>query len=508
EVIATPILFRRRPSLLLVLRDATARRLVQAELERSQERFRLITESLPDHAVVALDGEGRIVAWNGGAERMFGYGAAEAVGRELCFLCREEDVAAGRPQAELSAALELGRFEGEAWRRQADGTLVWTAVTLVPQHKADGRLIGFAATFRDLTERREAQEALRRTEEQLRHAQRMEAVGRLAAGVAHDFNNLLTAIRGYARLLADELGDDPRAADLEEIRKAADRGTSLTRQLLAVGRRQLLQPRVLDLNGVITESEKLLRHIVGADVQVETRLDPALGTVKADPAQMEQVLMNLIVNAHDAMPEGGSVTIGTRNDGSGLGARVLLTVSDTGVGMDADTQQRIFEPFFTTKPPGKGTGLGLSTVYGIVQQSGGTITVTSAPGKGATFEIALPRLNQPESTTEHEPATVLVAVQDRVLRTLARRALERRGYAVLEAESSGDAVRVARACPRPVRLLIADSTMKGPGGRALVEALAGACAAERVLYVSDEREPASSRPGSSADAEVISKPFT
>ncbi len=511
EVLASPLLFRRRPSLLLVLRDTTTRRLMEAELERSQERFRLVTEALRDHAMVALDPSGRIVAWNSGAERLFGHTARDAVGQDLSLLCREEDVASGRPQAELRATIELGRFEAEAWRRRADGTAFWAGITLAPQYGAEDRLIGFAATFRDLTERRETLETLRRTEEQLRHAQRMEAVGRLAAGVAHDFNNLLTAIRGYAQLLADEMRDDPRLADVEEIRKAADRGTALTRQLLAVGRRQVLQPRVLDLNSVVGDAEKLLLRIVGENVHIETALDPALGTVRADASQIEQVLMNLVINAHDAMPEGGRITIATRNEGEGLTARVILSVADTGVGMDPETQRRIFEPFFTTKPPGKGTGLGLSTVYGIVQQSGATIGVKSAIGRGSTFEIAFPRVDASpagDGAAPRQPAAVLLAMQDHVLRAVARRTLERRGYAVLEAESSSDAVRAARACPRRLALLIADSAMKGPGGRALVEALAGACNAPRVLYVSDEREPTASRPASGAEADVISKPFT
>ncbi|HEX9109364.1 MAG TPA: PAS domain S-box protein, partial [Longimicrobiales bacterium] len=313
EIVARPMRFRRRPSLLVVIRDATLRRRVELELARTQDRFRVLSESVRGHAVIATDAAGCIVAWNDGAERLFGHAAAAIVGQHVGVLFREADAAAGRPDLELRTTLEVGRFEGEEWRRRADGTEFWAAVTLVPQYGAGDRLIGFAASVHDLTERREAQEALRRTEEQLRHAQRMEAVGRLTAGVAHDFNNLLTAIRGYAQLLLEDLGSDPRTADVEEIRRAADRGTTLTRQLLAIGRRQAQQPGVLDLNSVVVEAEKMLQRIVGEDVRLITELERNLGRVNADAAQLEQVLMNLVVNARDAMPQGGRITISTRN---------------------------------------------------------------------------------------------------------------------------------------------------------------------------------------------------
>jgi PAS domain S-box-containing protein len=513
DVVATPLLFRRRPALLLVLRDAAPRRVMEAELERSQERFRLLTETLRDHAVVALDAAGRIISWNAGAEQLFGYTATQAIGQDSALLFREEDVAAGRPAAELRATRDLGRFEAEEWRCRADGTAFWAVVTVAPQYAAEDRLVGFAATVRDVSDRREAQEALRQMEEQLRHSQRMEAIGRLAAGVAHDFNNVLTAVRGYGQLLVDELGDDPRAADAEEIRRAAERGAALTRQLLTLARRQPLKLRPIDLNAVVGEAEKMLRRIVGDGIALEVRLDPELGTVRADAAHIEQVLMNLVVNARDAMPDGGRLTLATRNRAEADGtATVVLSVSDTGTGIDAETRGRIFEPFFTTKPAGQGSGLGLSTAYGIVKQSEGSIEVQTEVGMGTTFEVALPRIDESgaEAATPAaaEPALVLVAMQDRLLRALVRRTLERRGYALLEADSAAAAFRVARGAPRPIDLLVADSAMRGPGGLALAEALAGACNAARVLYITETSEPASSRPLAGPEAAILTKPFT
>ncbi len=511
EAVVTPFRFRTRPALLLLVRDITARRATEAELQRSQERFRFLSESLRDHAIVALDPQGRIVSWNVGAERLFGHPAAHAIGADSSLLFRDEDVASGRPVMELRTTLELGRFEVEEWRRRADGAEFWAAVTIAPQYTAEDRLIGYALTVRDLTERRAAQEALRRTEDQLRHAQRMEAVGRLAAGVAHDFNNLLTAVRGYARLLLDDMGSDPRAADVQEIYRAAERGSTLTRQLLAIGRRQVMEPGVLDLNEIVREAMKLLQRVLDGGVVLETRLESGLGSVHADPSQVEQVLLNLVVNARDAMPDGGRITIETRNEPAtpeSPDGRVVLSVSDTGVGMDHETQGKIFEPFFTTKPPGKGSGLGLSTAYGIIRQSGGSIQVHSSLGAGSTFEVALPRYREPPAPEKHPVTTVLVALRDAAARALARRTLEQRGHGVIEAGSFAEAMRAARACPGQIDLLVAEATIKGPGGRALVESLAGACGALGVVVVAERADPRPVPSLSGRRMAVITQPLT
>jgi two-component system, cell cycle sensor histidine kinase and response regulator CckA len=336
----------------------------------------------------------------------------------------------------------------------------------------------------DVTEYKETQLALSNTEEQLRHAQKMEAVGRLAGGVAHDFNNILTVVLSYSSLALEGLPDgDPVAADLREIQRAAERGAGLTRQLLAFSRRQVVEPVTLNLNDVISRSRGMLRPLLGEDLVLRVVLDPELDDILADPGHMEQVLMNLVVNARDAMPHGGTLTIETANVdlddnyagghlGTHAGPYVLLAVSDTGVGMDKETQTRIFEPFFTTKPAGRGTGLGLSTVFGIVQQCGGALQVYSEPGSGATFKAYFPRasnswrpapareVTEPRSGSE----TILVADDDEQVRTVTGELLRRRGYHVLHAATPADAMRLAGEHEGPIHLLMSDVIMPGMSG--------------------------------------------
>jgi len=350
-------------------------------------------------------------------------------------------------------------------------------------------------------------EELERTQDQLVQAQKMEAIGRLAGGVAHDFNNLLTAIIGYSEfLLASFDHGDPRRKDVEEIKKAADQAAALTRQLLAFSRKQVLQLQVLDLNAIISNMEKMLRRLIGEDIELVTVLDPALGRVKADPGQIEQVLMNLAVNARDAMPQGGKLTIETMNAyldedyarrhvDVQPGPYVMLAVSDTGVGMDAGTQAHLFEPFFTTKQVGQGTGLGLSTVYGIVKQSNGHIWVYSEPGHGTTFKIYLPMVEEVvELAEERTPvaaisqtgveAVLLVEDNDDV-RDLARRVLLQHGYSVLEARDGEEALLICERHEGPVHLLVTDVVMPGGlSGRQLAERLAALYPGMKVLYMS------------------------
>ncbi|HET8655074.1 MAG TPA: ATP-binding protein [Longimicrobiaceae bacterium] len=365
-------------------------------------------------------------------------------------------------------------------------------------------------------------------EVQLAQSQKMEAVGRLAGGVAHDFNNLLTAIKGHLEFLLEDLpaGSESRA-DAEGIGDAADRAASLTRQLLAFSRRQVLQPRVIDLNQTVQEMEKMLRRVIGEDVDLSTRIEPALGHVQADPGQLSQVLLNLAVNARDAMPRGGQLTIETANvelDDEYArgkvhvesGRYVMLAVSDTGVGMDAETQARIFEPFFTTKEQGKGTGLGLSTVYGIVEQSGGHVWVYSEPGHGTAFKVYLPRVDAPVSLDTAligAPATgretVLLAEDDRAVRVLARRALEHAGYQVLEADGGEEALRIADAHAGTIHLLLSDVVMPGLGGRELAERLQGRRPGIAVLFMSGYTDDAILRHGMLAEGTpFLEKPFT
>ena len=357
-------------------------------------------------AIVTMGPDGAVRDLNAAAERMFEISREQAIGRELASLIIPDDYreehrrALAHPRAGGASRVIGHRLELYALRGGTHRFPVELSVSRI--ETAAGPM--FTAWIRDLSERRAAEEALRQSELQLRQAQKMEAVGRLAGGVAHDFNNVLTAIFGYADLLLDGFAaEDPRRGDVEEIKRAANRAAALTRQLLAFSRKQVMQPRRLNLNEVIQNIQKLLARLLGDEVELRIDPDPLLGDVKADPGQIEQVLMNLAANARDAMPDGGRVSIVTANqdltpdDTNGLaglvpGSFVSLTVSDTGHGIPEHVRPHIFEPFFTTKAQGKGTGLGLATVYGIVKQSGGWIYLDEAPGTGASFRIYLPRL--------------------------------------------------------------------------------------------------------------------
>jgi len=367
-------------------------------------------------------------------------------------------------------------------------------------------------TVQDITDRR-------RLEEQLLQSQKMEAIGRLAGGVAHDFNNLLTAIIGYADLLARRVQGTPRLEhNVAEILEAAERAAGLTRQLLAFSRKQVLQPRVLSLNATVSEMENMLRRLIGEDIQLLTRLDAGLGQVRADPTQIEQVILNLAVNARDAMPRGGTLTVETGNADLEEGRFVMLAVSDTGVGMDAETRSRVFEPFFTTKEPGKGTGLGLAMVYGIVAQSGGTIRVSSEPGQGTTFRVRLPRVDEEvavegprgaETPADGGTETVLVAEDEDGVRGLICEILQGLGYHVLEAPRPEAAIHtLAEGGPR-VHLLLTDVVMPGMDGRQLAERLTALQPGLRVLYMSGYTGEAIAEHGVlDQGTQLLQKPFT
>ena len=380
-----------------------------------------------------------------------------------------------------------------------------------------------------LTELRNEMQLRRNVEGQLIQAQKMEAVGRLAGGVAHDFNNLLTVILGYEEMLAEHTKEDPAAVEFtREIQHAAQRATALTNQLLAFSRRQVVVPRVVDLNEVVRGIDKMLRRIIGEDVDLRTSLASDLSRVRVDPSNMDQVIMNLAVNSRDAMPGGGSLTIETanvelteeyagRHFGAMPGPYVMLAVSDTGCGMDAATQARIFEPFFTTKETGKGTGLGLSIVYGIVKQSGGDVLVYSEPGKGTAFKIYLPAIGEaaetaePESTEGHLPAseTILLVEDEEPVRKLAHTMLEWQGYRVLEAASAEAAEEIVRSRPEGIDLLLTDMVMPHTSGAELAERIRAACPSVKVLFMSGYTDSGVVRQGAlPADLPYIQKPFT
>ena len=385
-----------------------------------------------------------------------------------------------------------------------DGSKRWFELRFIPVPQ------GTCILSLDVTDGKRTTAALARSEEQLRHAQKMEAVGRLAGGVAHDFNNLLSVILSYSSILIGGMSPaDPVRADIEEIKKAGERAAQLTRQLLAFSRQQILEPRILDLNEVITGMDEMIRRLVGEDVAVRTVPGKDLGKVKADPGHLEQVLMNLVVNARDAMPGGGNLTIETQNVeldagyaqqhlGVTPGPHVMLAVSDTGTGMDKSTQQRIFEPFFTTKEKGKGTGLGLSTVFGIVQQSGGYIWVYSELGKGTTFKIYLPRTDEAgleveapvQVTTVRGTETVLLVEDEEQLRIVARAVLLRNGYDILEARNGNEALVLCEKHEGPIHLLLTDVVMPQMSGPELAKRLRSIRPEMKVLYMSGYTEDA------------------
>jgi two-component system cell cycle sensor histidine kinase/response regulator CckA len=386
--------------------------------------------------------------------------------------------------------------------------------------------------IRHSIERKAAESALRRSEEQLRQSQKMEAIGSLAGGVAHDFNNLLSVILGYSQMLAEEFKvGDPIRADLDEINGAGLRAAELTRQLLAFSRQQVLQPTIVDLNEIFTGMEKMLRRLIGEDVELEWLAAPALDKILVDPGQMEQVIMNLTVNARDAMPEGGKLTVQTANvvltetevaehAGVKAGAHVMLAVTDTGHGMDAATQARIFEPFFTTKEVGKGTGLGLSTVFGIVKQSGGAIGAWSEPGKGTIFTTWFPvtraaatRMSRPDGGSERRPLrgseTVLVVEDEERVRLLVRTILTKYGYRVLEAQSAGDALIVCEQHGATIELLLADVVLPRISGPHLAARLVSTRPEMKVLYMSGYAGASMLQHGVvGSGAPFLQKPFT
>ncbi len=408
------------------------------------------------------------------------------------------------------------------WKKK-DGTPIWVEMYARVIRDTSGRKVGFQGFIYETTERKQL-------EDQLRQAQKIEAIGRLAGGVAHDFNNLLTAILGGAELLRDDLPkDDPRGAELDDIMEAAQRGAALTHQLLAFSRKQILEPRVFSLNDLVRNAAKMLGRLIGEDIELISATAPDLGAVEADPGQIEQVLMNLVVNARDAMPRGGRLTIETANVeldeeyarrrlGATPGPHVMLAVTDTGVGMDEATKARLFEPFFTTKEAGKGTGLGLATVYGIVKQSGGSIWVYSEVGKGTSFKVYLPRVfAEPREHLAPRAAaprpkgteTILLVEDDLTLRALARRVLSASGYTVVEANSPADAITLCERDGAQIDLLLTDVVMPGMGGVELAERIRRIRANLKVLYMSGYTHGAVSHqqvlpPG----VAYLQKPFT
>jgi two-component system cell cycle sensor histidine kinase/response regulator CckA len=502
-------------------------------LSQSTRLLQQVLETLPV-GVWVVSPNGRIVYGNAAGQQLWGGG--RYVGIDGFDQFKGWWVESGRPIApeEWAAVRALRHGEislNELIRIQGfDGSERVILNSAVPIIGAGGAIEGAIVLNQDVSQQRAAEEALRRSEEQLRQAQKMEAVGQLAGGIAHDFNNLLTAILSYCDLLLGEARPgDPLRSDIEQIRLAGQRAAGLTRQLLAFSRRQVLQPKVLSLNAVVGETEGMLRRLIGADIVLELSCDAALWYVLADPGQIEQVLVNLVVNARDAMPQGGRLTVSTSNrefngespdrpNGMRAGAYVAMEVSDTGIGIEPAHHARIFEPFFTTKEPGKGTGLGLSTVYGIVQQSGGHITIESAPGRGATFTVYLPRHlggePVPGSKVDRRrlpggTETLLLVEDEAAVRSSARRLLERQGYHVLEARHGADAMRIVEETTRTIDLVVTDLVMPEMGGKELAERLRAHRPGLKVLFMSGYTEKAISAGGvMPPNTGFVEKPFT
>jgi two-component system, cell cycle sensor histidine kinase and response regulator CckA len=478
--------------------------------------------------IILMDAGGTILDANPRACEMLGYERAELATLDMASVIAPEDLE--RHTARRLAAMRHQVVPEERRMMRRDGTVF--AIEGWGRLLSDGRIIGF---MRDLEprrlaeERRAAEVALAHSENQLRHAQRLESVGRLAGGIAHDFNNLLTVILGYSEQQIAKLAGQPLERSAQEIHKAATRAATLTRQLLAFSRKQVMEPRVLDLDVVLAEMGPMLCRLIGEDVDLLIHKGPIGGRVRADRLQIEQVVMNLVVNARDAMPNGGRLSLGTasitldaeralRLEGLSPGPYVTLTVSDSGVGMDADVRSRLFEPFFTTKERGVGTGLGLSTAYGIVQQSGGAIDVESEPDQGATFTIYLPQVDEVaggetgstqksgDEAGGHE--TVLLVEDEAVVRDLISDLLRGAGYRVLEATDGRSALDVADALDEPIHALVTDLVMPGMNGRELAEAMAARRPGIAVLYVSGYTRDLVARQGIlESGVQLLQKPF-
>ncbi len=502
-----------------IARDVSARPAAEQALRASEERFRKILETTGE-GIVMRDTDGYITFANERFGQMLGYTVTELVGKHVREIISPEHIPLQRASEERRKRTRAAETLDMRFVRK-DGTVMDAILSVSPTFDEHDNYTGALAMISDMTERR-------RLERQLQQSQKMEAVGRLAGGVAHDFNNLLTAIRGHADLVLNELpADSPFRSDMQEIRAAADRAATLTQQLLAFSRRQMLQPVVLDVDTLIREMQPLIARLLPGNVALSTRLAGAGTRVRADPSQIEHVLVQLVVNAREAMPAGGELRVTTQafvmdegftraNPGASPGAYARIALRDTGIGMDAQTLSHIFEPFYTTKDVGQGSGLGLATVYGIVKQSGGFVRANSTVGVGTEFEIFLPRVQDaiPDARQAAEPGygaegeTILVAEDEPAVRALTCRILRKRGYHVLEAGDGDHAVEVAGAFDGTIDLLVTDVIMPNLGGRELSERLVRMRPRVKVLFMSGYTDDQLLQRGVSGGGHFLEKPFT
>jgi PAS domain S-box-containing protein len=512
------------------LRYAIERAQALQSLRDSEERFRHAFDSAAvGMALVAPIG--RLFQVNRALCEMLGYTEGELLAANLRDLIHPDDCPAALASERELLAGALPSSQCERRYRHKRGGVIWALAASTLLRDAANQPLHFITQIQDITGRKQAEDALRQSEEQLRQVQKMEAVGRLAGGIAHDFNNLVTVMTGYSALLTQKIGpEDPLRHDVEEIQKSAERAAALTRQLLAFSRKQVRNPRPLDLNAVLTGMDGMLRRIIGEDIEMRITSDPQLGQVRADPGQVEQVIMNLVVNARDAMPRGGKLTIETQRveleteyadayPAIPAGTYARVAVTDTGTGMTPLVKAHLFEPFFTTKGLGKGTGLGLATCYGIIRQSNGHIHVYTEPECGSTFKIYLPAVAEavPVQVSRPEPIKaqtgtecILLAEDEEALRELGACVLRDAGYTVLEAANGLDALRLAeQQNDQPIHLLVTDVIMPQMGGKELSEQLKVVRPDTKVLFMSGYTDDALTHHGVlEAGVALLEKPFT
>jgi two-component system, cell cycle sensor histidine kinase and response regulator CckA len=503
--------------------DVTDRKLAEEHLRASEERFRLLADNIKEAFLIIELPTGRAHFLSRMWEDLWGIPVDQAYANPQVWFdgIHVDDRAA---VAASFRALERGQAAVDVFRvRRPDQSICWVRARIFPVRAPNGRVSRVVGLIEDIT-------AVRETEQQLRQAQKMEAIGQLAGGVAHDFNNLLVVIGGYTELIALDLASThPAQRDLYQIKAAVNSAASLTRQLLAFSRRQILQPQILDLNRVLRRVEMLLRRVIGENITLAMNLRSPLARVSADPTQIEQIIINLAVNARDAMPKGGRLTIETAeadldetyvksHRGAVAGRHVMIAVTDTGVGIDEATQRRLFDPFFTTKPPGRGTGLGLATVYGVVKQSRGSVWVYSEVGRGSTFKIYLPAATETTEPLDESPPpdrpltgaeTVLVVEDQEEVRSVIAATLRRQGYSVLLAPDADNAIAASRNHSGPIHLLLSDVVLPGLSGRDLGRRLLAEHPDVRVLYMSGYTDDAVVHHGAlEPGLAFIQKPFT
>ncbi|TFW25551.1 PAS domain-containing sensor histidine kinase [Massilia arenosa] len=480
-----------------ITRDITEQRLMQEELLASEQRFRILVQGVTDYAIYMLSPAGQVTNWNAGAERIKGYAAHEVIGQSFGMFYTPEEQAAGRPQQVLAQAARDGKFEGEGWRMRKDGTRFWAHVVLDAIRDEHGQLIGFAKITRDITEKRAAGEALEQARAALFQSQKMEAIGQLTGGIAHDFNNLLSVLSSGLDLIRTQYPGDRKV--LESMRRAIDRGSTMTQQLLSFARQQPLAPTLHNLNQLIMGFEAVLQRALSSAIHFELDLSTDIGNVLVDEARFEAALLNLVVNARDAMPDGGQLHLTTANVSLAThqvgtlppGRYVRICLADTGTGMPPEVRRRVFEPFFTTKPVGRGTGLGLAQVHGFIAQSGGDIEVESAVGQGTTFRMYLPVYDgvaeEPAPHTDLE--RVLIVEDEPDLMDVAAELFRSLGYEVLTAANGHDALKILERTPN-IDVLFSDIMMPGMSGVELAAQVKDQYPATKIVLASGYPQPA------------------